>query len=61
SLGPGWRFPACTRKMLRNNDGGETLTCCYVLLCTAVKYTVACLHTKTHTAHTVKHSTQLTL
>ncbi|CAI9535373.1 unnamed protein product, partial [Staurois parvus] len=44
------------RHLLSNTDRGEILTCCCVLLCTAEKYTAACLPSKTHTAHVVKHT-----
>ncbi|CAI9603242.1 unnamed protein product, partial [Staurois parvus] len=57
SLGPGQRFSADTRRSPRNTDRGETLICCCVLLCTTEKYTAVCLHSKTHTEHTVKQHT----
>ncbi|CAI9592806.1 unnamed protein product, partial [Staurois parvus] len=57
SPGPGWRFPAGTRRSSEKADRGETCVCCFVFLCTAEKYKVACLPSKTHTAHNVKQHT----
>ncbi|CAI9608549.1 unnamed protein product, partial [Staurois parvus] len=57
SPGPGQRFPASIRRSQRKRDRGETLTCCYVFLCTGENYTAACFLSKTHTAHYVKQHT----
>ncbi|CAI9552302.1 unnamed protein product, partial [Staurois parvus] len=41
--------------------GGRSVSCCFVLICIVEQYKAACLPSKTHTAHNVKHNTQLTL
>ncbi|CAI9573575.1 unnamed protein product, partial [Staurois parvus] len=50
-------FLATTQRSPSITDRGETLTCCCVFLCTAEKYTAACLPSKTHTVHLVKQHT----
>ncbi|CAI9570422.1 unnamed protein product [Staurois parvus] len=37
--------------------GERSVSCCFVLLCTAEQYKAACLHSKTHTAQFIKHHT----
>ncbi|CAI9624170.1 unnamed protein product, partial [Staurois parvus] len=53
SPSPGWKFPAGTQRSPCRTDR----TCCCVFLCTAEKYTAACLRSKTHTALHVKQHT----
>ncbi|CAI9556101.1 unnamed protein product, partial [Staurois parvus] len=44
-----WRLPSIT--------DGRDVTCCFVFLCTAEKYTAICFTSTTHTAHDVKQHT----